>query len=63
MTDITVKTTTSIPKLYYSVLYGVTNQEQARAWGNKMGYSTVYWHKRLERVYGIIKAKKESEEK
>ena len=43
---------TTTPKEFRSMIGAITTQESAKSWGERMGYPLVYWHKRLQRVYG-----------
>ena len=45
---------TSTPKEFRSMVGAITTVESAKAWGERMGYPLVYWHKRLQRVYGAV---------
>lgn len=38
---------------YSMVMCGIRTREAAEAWGAKYGFTTVYWLKAEEKVYGV----------
>ena len=61
MSDIKVEIVTQKPGVPFLLpAYGITSEKSARAWGEKVGCSLVYWQKSKQRAYGVKARKPEA---